>query len=85
MIADRQIKRVRPHVPDCSALKAVLDGRWSTPWWFTGEVVTRDAIGRRHPGGMNRWLVIQCNSTTCDGELLVAETYFLETTIPRTL
>lgn len=53
----------------------------STPfwarWWFNGESVNLDSIGRRQPHSNRRWLIVKCNCIHCDAAVAVYENALL--------
>jgi len=73
-----QTKQTVKHRKGCTAIQAVIDGHWSNPWWLTGAYVRRDTLGRRTRGGGVRWIVAECNSTSCLGTLLIREDSILD-------
>jgi hypothetical protein len=60
------------HRADCSSLNMVRKYGRESPWWFPGNAVYRDALGRDNGGGQ-RWLICECNSCNCDAKLIVNE------------
>lgn len=80
--AARKLAEVRhvidvPHVKDCWAVEAVKRGDWPTAWCSVLDkeepFAWRDQLGRRRPvrGGGRAWLRLLCNSTNCNGRLLL--------------
>lgn len=71
-------KLIRKHVKGCRAMDAVADKTWNTPWYFPNGhrgvpgTVRRDSIGRATKGTGEQWLVLNCNSTKCSGQMIVA-------------
>ncbi len=63
-------KLIKKHLKHCTAVKAVEDRRWNTPWWIPGRYVTRDSIGRKN-GGAYQWLVLECNCCSCDAVAII--------------
>lgn len=45
------------------------DENWHQ-WICLGEYVMRDTIGRKHPRGHWRWMVVQCNNTECKAQAI---------------
>lgn len=69
-------KQEGDHLADCTAMSAVNERNWNTPWFFDGEVVYRDALGRKGRNAIRRWLALKCNSAVgheCPAIMLVYE------------
>lgn len=65
------------HRPDCGASNMVRNYGWFSPWWFNGEPIYRDALGRKNGSG-ERWLMCECAYTDCPAKLIVAENDILK-------
>lgn len=79
-----RFRQLVEHEADCDAVRmTTLDVwyRWNSPWWMPSKrSVTADALGRsglkRH--GWRRWLILECNSTSCPARAIVLEDDILD-------
>lgn len=75
MMTELRVVLLSGHVLGCSAVDAVENGDWTTPWMMTGEYASepRDSLGRRHPyGSIVAWFNVRCNSYNCDANAIVS-------------
>jgi hypothetical protein len=68
----RDYRIVKQHAIGCQAIKAVIDGRWRSPWWMPGKVINADANGVLRKRSYRQWLVAECNSINCDAWMIVS-------------
>lgn len=74
-----RVKLLKAHVAGCPAVAMTEQGRWSSPWYLTGEFVWRDRAGRqRASGNHTRFAYANCNATNCNAVALVEETFLCE-------
>jgi len=66
-------EKQRQHRKGCNAVYSVEQGRWATPWWFTG----RD----EWDGHGKRWLRIECNDPECRAGFWVNERWLAEAVV----
>jgi hypothetical protein len=83
-MADRLVKIVGKHAPDCFAVKNSKSGFWPTHWGPIaygghGSPVVRTERRYGKNGSKSRyWLRFVCNDTTCTAELHVEQQFILD-------
>lgn len=54
-----RVRVVRHHRPECEG--RMVSAGWGSGWYFTGNRVWGDRVGRNVAGGHQEWLVMGCN------------------------
>lgn len=65
------VRLVTDHAPGCSALRAVAEGRWNSPWCGIPESTVWLSKSGNKRGSSHAWLVIQCNAVGCPARKIV--------------
>ncbi len=71
-MSEIKIRVLEGHRKGCTAVQAVEQGHWDTPWWMPGRTVSR-AIDGTERGDGYRFHIVECNSTRCNAKILVSE------------
>ena len=65
------VRLLRDHKRGCCALKAVVEGRWNTPWCGIPETTMWLSKAGDNRGSHTPWLKIRCNNRDCPASKIV--------------